>query len=350
MTLLIFLVLALFLYFIFSSAYQRRILDQYKNKRVLITGGSRGLGFVLAQELRDHGARVAICARDGDEMEKAKIKLGADSSLRCIRCDVVNRESVDKMVWQVTERFKGLDMLINNAGIISVGPLEAMTHEDFTKTMDVNFFGALNTTLAVVPMMRKQRSGSIVNIVSIGGKISAPHMLPYNASKFALAGFSEGLRAELAQDKVSVTTVYPGLMRTGSPVNALFKGRFRREYAWFSHCASLPFFSIDARRAARQILAAAMKGRPIVHLTLPAKIGVRLCGLFPGLTVRLLSQIHKMLPDAGRGEPETRRGKDCFSIYSPSRFTAWSDKAALRNNEMEEHEIFKNRGRESKAV
>src|SRR5918912_3423887 len=129
-----------------------------------------------------------------------------------------------------------------------------MTLEDFEQAMAVHFWGPLYATLAVLPQMRARRDGRIVNISSIGGKVSVPHLVPYSASKFALAGLSDGLRAELSKENVIVTTVCPGLMRTGSPRNATFKGKHRDEYAWFSISDALPLTSMSAERAARQII------------------------------------------------------------------------------------------------
>ncbi|MEJ7710408.1 MAG: SDR family oxidoreductase [Pyrinomonadaceae bacterium] len=138
------------------------------------------------------------------------------------------------MVQRVTETLGGIDVLINNAGLIQVGPLEVMTLEDYEEAMRTHFWAPLYTILAVLPQMRRRQEGRIVNISSIGGKIAVPHLVPYSASKFALVGLSTGLRTELAKDKIVVTTVSPGLIRTGSPRNATFKGKHREEYAWFS--------------------------------------------------------------------------------------------------------------------
>src|SRR5205085_5737710 len=139
-----------------------------------------------------------------------------------------------------------------NAGIIGVGPIQTMTLADFEEAMKINFWSAVYTIEAVLRDMIRRGSGRIVNITSIGGKISVPHLLPYCASKFALVGLSEGLHAELTQQGIVVTTVCPGMMRTGSPRNAEFKGRHRAEYAWFSIGGSLPLISIDSHVAAKR--------------------------------------------------------------------------------------------------
>src|SRR5687768_12523249 len=204
----------------------------FAGKSVLIAGGSRGLGLVLARQLVDAGARVAICARtaaDLDEAERELLARGGETL--AIRCDVTRPEEVRSAVQQVLQRFGGIDVLFNVAGIIQVGPLEAMTRDDFHRAMDVHFWGALNTTLEVLPDMRRHGWGRIVNIASLGGKRAVPHMLPYTASKFALVGLSNGLRTELAKDGILVTTIIPSLVRTGSARNALFKGQHRKEHA-----------------------------------------------------------------------------------------------------------------------
>ena len=164
-----------------------------------------------------------------------------------------------------TERFGRMDVLVNNAGIISVGPAQAMTRQDFAEAMDVDFWGTLNPILAVLPQMRERRGGRIVNITSIGGKVSVPHLLPYSCAKFAATALSEGLRAELARDGIVVTTIVPGLLRTGSYDQALFKGDHAGEYDWFSVSDNLPGQSISAERAAREIVRATRRGEGRAH-------------------------------------------------------------------------------------
>ncbi len=182
--------------------------------------------------------------------------------------------------------------------------------------------------------MRQQRGGRIVNISSIGGKVAVPHLLPYCAGKFALTGLSEGLRAELREDGILVTTVIPGLMRTGSPRNALFKGQHRAEYAWFTLGDSLPGLSMSAERAARQIIDAFRHGEAEVTLTLPAWLAARFHGLFPGLTADILSVVHRLLPAPGGVGQQRVKGKDSSSWAAPSVATTLTERAAQRNNEV----------------
>jgi NAD(P)-dependent dehydrogenase (short-subunit alcohol dehydrogenase family) len=305
-----------------------------RDKVVLITGGSRGLGLTMARQLLHHGAHVAICARDESELERARSDLGQDDGrVLTVPCDITDREQVLTMVDNVEHHFGRIDVLINNAGMIQVGPVELMTLDDYEEAMEVHFWGPLYAILAVLPAMRQRREGRIVNISSIGGKMSMPHLLPYNASKFALVGLSEGLRAELKKDGIVVTTVCPGLMRTGSPRNAFFKGQHRAEHAWFSISDALPIVSQSAERAARQIIAACQRGDAQVVLSLPAKLATTVHGLLPGWTTDVLGLVNRLLPAPGGIGSAQRPGKQSSSQLSPSWLTALSDRAAQRNNE-----------------
>jgi NAD(P)-dependent dehydrogenase (short-subunit alcohol dehydrogenase family) len=187
-----------------------------QNKTVFITGGSRGLGLALAREFAKRGARIAISARAGDELQRAAAQLeNVTSHVLTIEADVTMREEAESAIAKINERFGFVDVLVNNAGTITVGPLETMTIDDFRESLNTHFWGPYFATMAVLPEMRRRGAGSIVNISSVGGKISVPHLLPYSVGKFALTGFSEGLRAELQKDNIHVTTVCPGLMPNG---------------------------------------------------------------------------------------------------------------------------------------
>ena len=306
-----------------------------KDKVVLITGGSRGLGLVLARAVATEGAKVAICARDEAELRLAQLDLERHhAEVQAIKCDVTNAADVKDMIERIQDAYGQIDVLINNAGVIQVGPLAAITAEDFRKAMDTHFWGSLNTILAVLPTMRQRKTGRIVNISSIGGKIAVPHLLPYSASKFALVGLSEGLRSELAKDGIVVTTVCPGLMRTGSPRNADFKSKHRAEYAWFSIGDALPFTSIKAERAAHQIIEACKMGRAELIISMQAKAAVLFDSLFPEITSELMRIVSGLLPEAGGIGEATAKGRDSASFWSPSILTTLNEAAALKNNEM----------------
>ena len=321
--------------FALKSTVNRLFEYDLKNKTVLVTGGSRGLGLVMAREFAREGSRLAICARDEYELDQARIdleKLGAE--VLTVKCDVTDSADVNRMIAEITNRFGHIDVLVNNAGVIQVGPVEVMTTEDFEQVMKAHFWGPLNTIVAVLPSMRLRKSGRIVNISSIGGKISIPHLVPYSASKFALVGLSKGMRAELAKDGIAVTTVCPGLMRTGSPRNADFKGKHRFEFAWFSIADSLPFVTVSAENAARQIVQACKRGSAELVISLPAKAAVLFDALFPETMSGMLALINQLLPAAGGKGLRGMKGRDSKSSWSPSWLTSLNDKAALRNNEV----------------
>jgi NAD(P)-dependent dehydrogenase (short-subunit alcohol dehydrogenase family) len=304
-----------------------------RGKNVIITGGSRGLGLVLAREFLRQGARVALLARDGAELKRARRELHAARSVLTEECDVTERKQITHAIDRVRRKLGPIHVLVNNAGIISVGPLDAATESDFRHSLDVHFWGAFHAAMAVLPEMRARHEGRIVNISSIGGKISVPHLLPYCVGKFALAGFSEGLRSELLRDGVHVTSVYPGLMRTGSPRNANFKGKHRAEYAWFSVSAALPVMSVSAQRAARQIVRASQHGKASLVISLPAKLAVGFHGLFPDTAAALLALASRELPAVGGIGSRTAKGQRSTSPVSPSWLTWLNERAARLNNE-----------------
>jgi len=322
-------------------AYRSAYGYDFAGKNVLITGGSRGLGLVMARQFLADGARVAICARDADELDQAFRDLAPRGGrVVTVPCDLTVPEQVHEMVAVVERRLGPIDVLVNNAGIIGIGPVDHMGLDDFRKAMAGNFYSALHCTLAVLRGMRGRKQGRIVNITSIGGKVSVPHLLPYSASKFALVGLSEGLRAELAKDGIVVTTVVPGLMRTGSPRQAEVKGQLRKELAWFSISDALPLVSISAERAGRTILRAVRRGDAEVVLSLPAKFGVWFHGLLPGLTSDLLGFTNLAMPSPGGAGAHGVPGKAIVPAPAPPWLTVLNDRAAERNNEFSPREAL----------
>ena len=313
----------------------------YQDKVVLITGGSRGLGLVMAREFAARGARVAICARDRAELERARIDLeerGAEAFDAV--CDIRDQTQVERLVADVRSRFGRIDVLVNNAGVIQVGPLEVQTQKDFEEAMQVHYWGPYFAMKAVLPEMRQRRDGRIVNIISIGGKVPVPHLTPYCASKFALAGLSSAMHTELAKDNVLVTSVYPGLMRTGSHINAFFKGQKEKEYAMFSIMNALPTNSVAAETAARKIVDAARKGDSELIISLPAKMMAKLHGLVPELTTAIMATTNRFLPGEGGIGRGLASGLESTSAAAPSILTSLSDAASYRNNELKPNETI----------
>jgi short-subunit dehydrogenase len=303
---------------------------------VLVTGGSRGLGLVLARELARAGASVAICARDERELDAARRDLEArGAAVLAIPCDVADHQAVDRMVEAVVERFGQIDVLVNNASIIQVAPAETLSMRDLDVAMAVNFWGMVHATAAVLPAMRERRSGRIVNITSVGGTVAVPHLLGYTSAKFAAVGFSTGMAAEAARDGVVITTVVPGLMRTGSFLHALVKGRRAEEATLFSISASLPIITISADRAARRIILACERGERFVTLGLPAKL-LRLAGaLAPSLVGGVFALVARLLPGPGSDRPDSDAEPGWMHRRGAGRslLTQLGDRAAASNNE-----------------
>jgi NAD(P)-dependent dehydrogenase (short-subunit alcohol dehydrogenase family) len=307
----------------------------FRGKSVLITGGSRGLGLLIARILAREGARLTLVARHRQALEVAQAELTTlGANVWVVDADVRLVEDAQSIVQQSVDRFGGLDVLINNAGVIQVGPFDSLTTADFEDAMNTHFWGPFHLCRAAIPEMRRRHGGRIVNISSIGGRIAVPHLMAYSASKFALAGFSDGLRAELAADRIRVTSVYPGLLRTGSHVNANFKGDHEKEFAWFSTMAGLPVFSINGRRAARQIVEACRGGRAELIITTQARVAVAAQAVAPSLVAWSMRLMQALLPVSGGDSPlEQRSGWDSMSEWSPSALTQLADRAIEENNE-----------------
>jgi short-subunit dehydrogenase len=306
----------------------------FANKIVVITGGSRGLGLVIGRQLADEGARIALLARDRDELARAKLDLECrDAEVLTVPCDLTERSQIVSAVQTIIAHFGGVDVLINNAGVIEVGPLSHMTRDDFERSLAIHFWAAHELTTQLVPEMRKRGGGRIVNISSIGGKIAVPHLAPYVVGKFALTGFSDSTRAELAAENIHVTTVAPGMMRTGSHVNARFKGDYAAEFAWFSISNGLPLLSMSAERAATKIVAACKRGKSALTLTLAARLAVIANAVAPSLFGEAMKIANRFLP-----QPSNASGNELKTGWqsrdrAPVLFTRHLERATARNNE-----------------
>ena len=311
----------------------------FRDKVVVITGGSRGLGLVLAGNFADEGARLAICARDKDELSRAEQDLkSSGAAVFSGVCDVRNQNEVDEFIENVCSHYGHIDVLVNNAGIIQVGPLEVQTKKDFEDAMAIHFWGAYHTMSAVTTKMRERGMGKIVNIASIGGKMAVPHLAPYCASKFALVGLSNAMRNELAKDNIDVTTVCPGLMRTGSHINAIFKGKNKQEFAWFSIANAFPLASVSAESAAKEIIEACRRGDAEAIISVQAEFAAKANAIFPELVAGISGLVNQVLPSAGGIGEEHATGLESTSFASPSFLTSLLDKESEQNNELKPSE------------
>jgi short-subunit dehydrogenase len=281
---------------------------------------------------------LVICARDGAELERAAENLrAAGAKVAAVVGDITDDAMPQRLLDTAIDHYGRLDIVVNNAGIIQVGPVESTGPEDYEIALAAMAMAPVRMTLAALPVMRRQGHGRIVTIASIGGKVSVPHLLPYATAKFAAVGFSEGLRAELGSGPVTITTVVPGLMRTGSHLQALFQGQQEQEFTWFALGASMPLVSMDAERAARQIVEAIRQRRAEVILTPLGQVAARAAGIAPGLTAEVLHLIARLgLPDPAGGRTGSVPGKALRPAMSPAlfhRLTTLGREAARRFNE-----------------
>lgn len=273
---------------------------------IVITGGSRGLGLAIASRFSHRPVRLVLASRHREELEHAQAGLLAShphlhpEDFYLVPADLSQPAECRRLIAEAIARFGRIDVLINNAGIIEVGPIEAQTVEAFERAMQVNFFSALYTTWAALPHLLAQTEldgsrhrAAIVNIASIGSKVAVPHMLPYSAAKFALVGFSEGLHAELRHKGIRVTTVCPGLMRTGGEEHAQFVGDTEAERKWFNFAATTPGLSVSAKYAASRIYAAVVSGRAEITISPQAWLAARVAGACPETVQRLNALVNR---------------------------------------------------------
>lgn len=311
---------------------RRRRID-FAGCAVVISGGSRGLGLELARCFADEGADVALLARDDEELQRAQQELELKGvNVLPLRCDIRDEKDIEQGVRRIIEWRGRIDVLVNNAGVIQVGPFENMDRDDFVAAVDTHLWGPLNLMQQVIPQMKRQRGGRIVNIASIGGKVAVPHLLPYSLSKFALVGLSDGIRSELAKDRIRVTTVCPGLMRTGSHVNASFKGHHKAEFALFSISNAVPLFSVNSGRAARQIVTACRYGDPFLMIGPQARMLHLMSAVFPNLTADIFNVLACVMPRSSASH-DTKQGWESRSRLAPKWATKLADEATERNNE-----------------
>jgi short-subunit dehydrogenase len=282
----------------------------FRGRTVVLTGGTRGLGLAMARRFADEGARVWLIARSTDELAQAADDLAARGGwVRTIVADVRRGDHVGRVVDTVIAHGDRIDVLVNNAGIIEVGPVEHAKLEDFEDALATHFWGPLDLIRASLPHMRRNWEGRILNIASIGGRVAVPHLAAYTASKFALVGLSESLRAELMKEGILVTTVTPGLMRTGSYVNVKLRGRHADELKWFTAMSATPLTSMRADRAARMIVEGCRHGRATLTPGVQARLAIILNALAPNFVASLTAAVDATLlpPPADSVRADTAR-------------------------------------------
>ncbi|MGI8811529.1 MAG: SDR family oxidoreductase [Pyrinomonadaceae bacterium] len=182
----------------------------------VVTGGTKGIGFAISRVLAENGASVFICGRDKNDLRSSLDKLSSSGRVEGDLADVRSEDQVRMMLDECERRFGAIDILVNNAGIGIVGKtVEEMSGDEFRQTLETNLFGVFYACHHAVPRIRKRGGGYIINISSLAGQNPHPQMAAYNASKFALNGFTEALMQEVRQDNIKVSYICPGSVNTG---------------------------------------------------------------------------------------------------------------------------------------
>ena len=312
-----------------ASRYRSRY--HFENKVVVITGGSRGLGLVLARELASRGASLGLLARDAIELARARRTIDSNSLVQLLPADVTDPAQVEQAFSTMIRRFGRIDVVINNAGQILSAPFDDTTREDFRAMLDVHFWGTLNVSRAALPHLARHGDGRIINICSIGARVPVPHLSAYCVSKYAQAGLSAVMAEELRSKGIRITTVLPGLMRTGSHIQAWFKGEQPAEFALFSLINGSPGTSMSAERAARLILDAAARGQADAVIPFTYRQIARISALVPNLTIATLAAVNTMLPGARTRFAAQGKNMDLPPLVKG--VAAMNEAAADRNNQ-----------------
>jgi len=245
-------------------------------KVVVVTGASMGIGEALARMFVEHGARVVLLSRDAGRAETARGRIGHAERTLALSCDVRNREEIDRVLSLTLHHFNRIDVWINNAGH---GLLDSVAQLDIAacrETFDTNFFGAVESMLAVIPVMKQQGEGTIINISSVAGHIPISFHAVYSATKFAMNAFGKAARVELRDFGIHVMTVCPGYVRTDFGANAL-----RGQEVKTVRPSTVR--GVSAQRVARAVLRGYIKQKREVIVPWIMHPVVKLYQLFPGL-------------------------------------------------------------------
>lgn len=253
-------------------------------KIVVVTGASMGIGEAIAKIFVDHGASVVLLSRDAGRAEAARQRIGSVERTLALACDVRHREEIDRIVGLTMHHFHRIDVWVNNAGHGLLDGVASVAIASLRETFDTNLFGTLEAMQAVIPIMRQQMSGTIINISSVAGHIPIPFHAMYSATKFAMNAIGKGARIELKQSGINVLTVCPGYVRTNFAENAI-KGQEPKRVR------PARVRGITAERVARAVLNGYVKRKREVVVPWMMHIPIKIYQLLPGLVERAMSKM-----------------------------------------------------------
>jgi short-subunit dehydrogenase len=245
-------------------------------KVVVVTGASMGIGEAIAKIFVDHGASVVMLSRDAGRVEAAKGRVGHGERTLAMACDVRHREDVDRAVGLTLHHFKKIDVWVNNAGHGLLDSVAQMDMAACREMFDTNLFGAVGAMQAVIPVMRQQAGGTIINISSVAGHIPIPFHAAYSATKFALNAMGKASGVELKKDGIHVLTVCPGYVRTAFGQNAIQGNELKR-------VRPESVRGITAERVARATLRGYLKRKREVVVPWTMYVPLKIYQVFPAV-------------------------------------------------------------------
>jgi short-subunit dehydrogenase len=257
---------------------------ELNGKVVVVTGASMGIGEAIAKIFADHGASVVLLSRDTGRVEAARGRIGHAERILALACDVRHREEIDRAIGLTMHHFQRIDVWVNNAGRGLLDSVADMDMPAFRDMFETNFFGAVAAMQAVIPVMRQQGSGTIINISSVAGHIPLPFHAGYSASKFALNAIGKAAGVELKSSGIHVLTVCPGYVRTGFGENEVI-GTVKRRVRPKS------VRGITAERVARATLKGYFKQKREVIVPWMMWVPVKIYQHFPGLVEHVMGRM-----------------------------------------------------------
>jgi uncharacterized protein len=253
-------------------------------KIVVVTGASMGIGEAIAKIFVDSGATVILLSRDAGRAEAARTRIGHPERTLALACDVCNREEIDRVIGLTLHHYQRVDVWVNNAGHGLMDSVAALEMSACRATFDTNFFGAVASMQAIIPVMKQCGSGAIINISSVAGHIPLPFHSVYSATKFAMNAFGKAARIELRSSGINVMTVCPGYVRTDFSKNAL-RGRETKTVR------PSAVRGISAERVARATLNGYLKNKREVIVPWTMHVPIKIYQLFPGLVEMAMTRM-----------------------------------------------------------
>jgi len=249
---------------------------ELEGKIVVVTGASMGIGEAIAKLFSDHGASVVMLSRDAARIEAARSRIGHSERTVAMACDVRHREDIDRAIGLTLHHFQRIDVWINNAGHGLLDSVAQMEMPACREMFDTNLFGAVAAMQAVIPVMRQQTGGTIINVSSVAGHIPVPFHAAYSATKFALNAIGKAASVELKKEGIHLLTVCPGYVRTGFSENAVQGTDLKRVRPGAVR-------GITAERVARATLRGHLKQKREVIVPWTMHIPVKIYQFFPGM-------------------------------------------------------------------